>query len=495
MNIEEEYIRLIFGLKLKQLRTDKNLSLFGLSKLSGLSKSYLNEIEKGKKYPKTTKIAILSNVLEVDYDNLVSLKLDKNLAPLGEILQSKILKEIPLNLFGIKERDLIDIIANAPAKVSAFITTLIEIAKNYNLSKESFYLAALRSYQEAHNNYFEDIELQVEKFAKSYQIDTAKKIKSVDLEEILIEEFGYTIDKQTLKNYIEVKEIRSIYIVDKKTLLLSQHIDESQYAFILAKEIAYNYLNLSDRLYTFPWINFDTFDQVLHNFFASYFAGALLISRKRMNKELKLFFKRKEWSGSQFNKMIFKFTDSHETFYQRLTNILPKYFNFKNMFFLRFKNKINTNNYDLTKELHINKLQAPYANETNEHYCRRWISIDALKTVRESSIDNFITSSQVSQYVEDKQEYLVISSATSDPFKKDYNRSISVGILLNTNLKNKVKFLQDVSLGKSQVGVTCERCIIENCEQRVSAPTVLDKIKKNDIISNKVSEIVNSFVL
>ena len=43
--MEEDYIKLIFGLKLKQIRTDKNLSLFGLSKLSGLSKSYLNEIE------------------------------------------------------------------------------------------------------------------------------------------------------------------------------------------------------------------------------------------------------------------------------------------------------------------------------------------------------------------------------------------------------------------------------------------------------------------
>ena len=105
MMIEDEYIRLIFGLKLKQIRTEKNLSLFGLAKLSGLSKSYLNEIEKGKKYPKTDKILLLSESLEVPYDHLVSLKLDKNLAPIGEILQSKILKEIPLELFGIKENN------------------------------------------------------------------------------------------------------------------------------------------------------------------------------------------------------------------------------------------------------------------------------------------------------------------------------------------------------------------------------------------------------
>ena len=156
--MEEEYIKLVFGLKLKQIRLKKNLSLFGLSKLTGLSKSYLNEIEKGKKYPKTDKIVLLAEKLEVPYDSLVSLKLDKNLAPVGELLQSKILKELPLELFGVKESNLIDIVANAPTKVNAFISTIIEIAKHYNFGKESFYLASLRSYQEANNNFFPDLE-------------------------------------------------------------------------------------------------------------------------------------------------------------------------------------------------------------------------------------------------------------------------------------------------------------------------------------------------
>jgi alpha-amylase/alpha-mannosidase (GH57 family) len=52
-------------------------------------------------------------------------------------------------------------------------------------------------------------------------------------------------------------------------------------AFILAKEIAYNYLQITERLYTFSWIKFDNFDQVLNNFTPSYFAGALLIPRQK----------------------------------------------------------------------------------------------------------------------------------------------------------------------------------------------------------------------
>jgi hypothetical protein len=73
--------------------------------------------------------------MEVSYDSMVSLKLDNNLAPIGEILKSGILKD-SVGSFGIQENDLIDIIANAPAKVNAFISTIIEIAQHYNLTRE-----------------------------------------------------------------------------------------------------------------------------------------------------------------------------------------------------------------------------------------------------------------------------------------------------------------------------------------------------------------------
>jgi transcriptional regulator with XRE-family HTH domain len=91
-----------FGLKLKQARTNKNLSLFGLAKITDLSKSYLNEIEKEKSIPKQIKSFCFLK-LEVSYDSMVSLKLDNNLAPIGEILKSGILKEIPLDLLAYRK--------------------------------------------------------------------------------------------------------------------------------------------------------------------------------------------------------------------------------------------------------------------------------------------------------------------------------------------------------------------------------------------------------
>ena len=493
MMIEDEYIRLIFGLKLNQIRTEKNLSLFGLSKLTGLSKSYLNEIEKGKKYPKTDKIIILSEKLEVSYDYLVSLKLNKNLAPIGEILQSKILKEIPLELFGIKENKLIDIVANAPAKVNAFISTIIKISQNYNLTRESFFLASVRSYQEAHSNYFEEIEEHVEKFSKLYHIDLSKRIIASDLEDILIEEFGYKIDNEELSKHKNLDELRNIFVPNNKTLLIDKNISEAQKTFIYAKELAYNYLNIKDRLFTFPWIKFDKFDQVLNNFIASYFAGALVIPKKTLVEKLKNLFALEEWNSLKLHQIINHFNCSQETFYQRLTNILPKHFNIKNLFFLRFTHKENSSEFKLSKELHITQQQAPHANRINEHYCRRWTSIKTIQNLEKSTGDRPTFGIQVSSYENQKNEYLVLSSATTDPFKKEINRSVSIGMLLSPQLKKKLNFFDENTFNKKLVGVTCETCSIKNCKERVAEPLRLEKQKKYSEIADTVANIMNSY--
>ncbi|PTX42179.1 hypothetical protein C8P64_2596 [Christiangramia gaetbulicola] len=490
--MEEDYIKLIFGLKLKQIRTEKNLSLFGLSKLSGLSKSYLNEIENGKKYPKPDKIALLSDKLEVPYDQMVSLKLDKNLAPIGELLQSKILKEIPLDLFGIKESNLIDIVSNAPAKVNAFISTIIEIAKHYNFSRESFFLASVRSFQEANNNYFDDLEQQVLKFAKAYQVDLTKSPTSKELEEILIEEYGYKINENELAKYEDLESLRSVFIPKTNTLLLADGIDEAQRTFIYAKEIAYNFLEISDRLHSFPWIKFERFDQVLNNFYASYFAGALVIPKEELTLKLEELFEKETFDAELFTKMLNGFNASPETFYQRLTNILPKAFNIKNLFFLRITHRANSGKYYLNKELHLTHHHSPRANETNEHYCRRWMSLKVLEDISKSG-NSHEFGVQISNYPSHENQYLIFSSATQDPFRENQYRSISIGLLLNKQLERKVKFLEDENIIRKDVGVTCERCAIQNCEVRQAPAIVLKKRERNRKIESIVDELTEKF--
>lgn len=492
VTMEQDYIKLIFGLKLKQIRTERGLSLFGLSKLSGLSKSYLNEIEKGKKYPKPDKISSLSEHLDIPYDDLVSLKLDKNLAPIGEILQSKLLKEIPLELFGIQENTLIDIISNAPQKVTAFISTIIEIAKNYNFSKESFYLASVRSFQEANNNYINDLENAVLAFAKGYHINLSQRINTQDLEDILVEEFNYIINNDELETHSQLENLRSIFIPKSKTLLITKSIDDAQRAFIYAKELAYNYLKITERLYTFSWIKFDSFDEVLNNFYASYFAGALVIPRQSITEDVKTLFSKKKLNSTDFEELLKHYNASPESIYQRLTNILPKDFKLNNLFFLRFSYKMESETFHLNKELHLAKHQSPRANESNENYCQRWISLKVLKAISENNTKHEF-GFQISYYPEEQKSYLIMASATADPFKANRYRSISVGIELNSQLERKVNFLKDKSLKTIDVGVTCERCSIQDCKLRRAQPIVLQTKEKEDKTAAVVAEITKKY--
>ena len=64
---------------------------------------------------------------------------------------------------------------NAPAKVNALIGTIVEFTQHYNVTRESFFLAALLSYEEAHNNYFKDLELKALQFFKAFLMNIYSK--------------------------------------------------------------------------------------------------------------------------------------------------------------------------------------------------------------------------------------------------------------------------------------------------------------------------------
>lgn len=490
--MEEQYIKLIFGLKLKQIRTDKNLSLYGLSKLTGLSKSYLNEIEKGKKYPKTDKIALLSEKLDVPYDHMVSLKLDKNLAPIGRILRSKILKEIPMEHFGIQESTLIDIISNAPEKVNAFITTLIEIAQHYSFTKESFYLASVRSHQEANNNYFDVIEQEALKFCKAYQIDTSKPIDTDELEDILKEEFDYTINASALDSHSDIEDLRSIFVPKTKTLLLSSKLDAAQRAFIYAKELAYNYLNFEERLYTFSWVKFDNFDQVLNNFYASYFAGALLIPKTALTEELKTLFGNSKFDYKAFIKLMNSFNASSETFYQRLTNTIPKDFNLLNLFFIRLAYTTDRKEYHIDKELHLIHNSSHIADDTKEHYCRRWVTVDTIHQISQSN-DAHQFSLDIAYYPENEQRYLIFSSTTKDASKPNNLKTICIGFLINKQLEHKMAFLNHPSLKTHEVDANNTSYQVFDSQNRLEKPVALKKRSRNEAIEHVIASITEEF--
>ena len=197
------------------------LSSSDLSKASGLSLSYLNEIEKGKKKPRKEKIISLAEALETTPEELSSSELSGNLAAIGELLHSNFLNELPLDLFDIDLSKIVELIAVSPSRVGAFISTLIEISRNYAFKEENFYFQALRAYQELNYNYFEEKEAAVEAFVKEFNIPTSRPVPVKLLIRILENHFAYTIIESSFEEVPVLKTMRSVYVPISKKLYLS----------------------------------------------------------------------------------------------------------------------------------------------------------------------------------------------------------------------------------------------------------------------------------
>ena len=93
-------LRYIFGMKLRSFRQEKGFGLKQLAALTGLSASYINEIEKGKKYPKAEKIMMLAEGLGVEYDDLVSISMTGRFGQISELFFSSVLGSFLFSFLG-----------------------------------------------------------------------------------------------------------------------------------------------------------------------------------------------------------------------------------------------------------------------------------------------------------------------------------------------------------------------------------------------------------
>lgn len=481
MKSQRNNIKIIFGLKLKQLRQDKNLSFASLSERSGLSLSYLNEIESGKKYPKTDKIAILAEALGVSYDKLVSLKLTRNLAPLGDFLNSKVLEQLPLDHYGIDINKIIILMANAPLQLSALVTTLIEMAKSSELSQNNFSRTAIRTYKEFNENYFDDLEKEVQNFSQKINIDNSPPLSYNDLKKIIFNQFKIEIDETHLNNYPELSEVRGVYIPgNTKKLVINNKLNNSQKTFLIGKEIAYHHLNISERSNVYSSTRVDSFDQLLNNLRASYFSTALMLKKENVIEDLTKFFSTKNWNGKNLLKLIRKYNATPEIFFQRITNLASKFFGLNGYFFLRFNTRENSEKFNLNKELRLNTYENPGGYQSAEHYCRRWISINVLKQLdkeikKNQNFDELIIGAQVSEFYNSKDRYFSISIAGRSKLIGGINTSVTLGFQNNDEFKKRINFWNDRNVPVRVVNDTCEKCTIEDCKERVVPPVVADE--------------------
>lgn len=493
-----ENIPVIFGLKLRQLREVRGLGLKELSNLARISPSYMTEIEKGKKYPKTDKIMQLAEALGVPYDEMVSLKLGEALNPLESFLDSPIIQVLPLQMFGLNPRDILGLVSRAPKEISALVRTLMEIAGSYNMQVEHFFYAMLRSYQEGHDNYFQEIETAAGDFAKNRQMEGEAPVSLARLRELLTSEMGVKVDPLDLQGFPDLNGFRSIWVQGPPPrLLINPNLDERQQAFQIGREIGYRAMGLGARGITSSRAEVESFEQVMNDFKASYFAGALMIPETMLVKMLSDFFAGKQWDADRFMAIMNHFQVTPEMFLYRLTQLIPRHFGLKTLYFLRINHQLDKNRFRLSKQLNMSGLTIPTENGQNEHFCRRWEGVKLLSELadqqKQGSAKTPLIAAQKARFGGNDDLFFHLTLARPLALTPNTNTSVTLGFRIDNLFRTTVGFWNDPEVPLAEVYESCERCGLEpaECALRAVPPSIFEsdriienrKIKLDQLLS------------
>lgn len=464
--LNQDTLKFVFGMKLRGLRLDKGLSLKDLARKTGLSPSYINEIEKGKKYPKSEKILVLAQALDEKYEDLVSLELKRDLQIVQNLLDKKFLTGIPFDLFGIPAATVFELLSERPKKMRALVGTILEIARAHNIQTDDFLYALLRSYISMHENYFPSLEEAAREVTQTLNIQW--QAPEIELKEKLIaclKNFKVTVIEKNLEEISpEFKEL-SYFINRGKKLFISQKLEIKEQIFILARELGYQHLKVKERTQSSLIMNLDSFAQLFNHFSASYFASCLLIPEDEIKNNLTVLFAQTDWSEQAFQKLIAKYSCSYESFFHRITQILPKHFDLKQLFFLRYEYNFNTKKYEIARELHLSDHHDPHKVIANEHYCSRWL-IHKLTQKQIAQPEHPALGVQRSTYAGTENDYLILGMSSQRPSRTRSVTTVCIGLVANEKLKSQIVWSNSKSIPALVVGETCERCSYSECPDR-----------------------------
>ncbi len=484
MSFKDQSKKIVFGLKMKHLRLAKKLSFAELGDITGMSVSYLNEIEKGKKFPKPDKLKIIANALGIDLQKLVSEELPNHLEPIKELLESNFLNELPLEFYGTDLAKVTELIANSPLQIGAFIATMIEIAGTHASHQNNFYFSALKHYLEFNKNYFEELEAKAAEFSIKYELTIQEGINEEKLIQILKDEYSYTIIENGLDNYPELKDIRAVYIPKKKKLLLNKQLTTLQRLFQFSKELGFNYLGLKQRANTSSLLKVNNFVEVLNHFKAGYFAAAILIPMGDFNKDVSQMMAQKVWDNQLLEQLLSKYKASPDMLFQRFTNILSSRFGMQKQFFMRCYHNIENDTFEINKEMQLNQPLKFRRYLENENYCQRWLSINMLKDYRTNQLWNpdltYTIAIEKSHFISTDVNFLCFNITQKG--NKNRNVSVTLGIQLDEQAMSNIGFIHDPKIISKNVGITCERCKISECKERLVPPIYIQrKVNKQKI--------------
>ena len=219
-------------------------------------------------------------------------------------------------------------------------------------------------------------------------------------------------------------------------------------------------LDLKDRAMTSAPERVDSFEQVLNDFKASYFAGALLINRERLLRTSKNSLRWRGGSLHAFANFSIRYEVTPEIFMYRLTEVLPQYLGIK-LHFLRFNHEADE--YRLVKHLNMSQVLIPggtgWTSTIAAAGSRFAFSISGARSASRRPSEP-IVGAQLSRFVD------TTSDTCALPWPGGY--VLSGGDLfglawlpMRREFERIVRFANDPLITRLDIDGTCERCRLQ----------------------------------
>lgn len=478
----------MLGLKLSELRRQQHLTLQEVANRSGLAVSYLNEIEKGRKYPKPSKILDLASALGTTYEKLVSPDLGENYRSLSSMLGSDLLQRLPLEALGISPANLMALLGSAPAGINAAVELCDKISQRFNIDAEHLIRAAVLSYVEQKKYYFPEIESQVVEFRQSAGLSAEKALKLSTLSAVLLKRWKCKVDETALSEDPVLAKLKAVTPdSDPPRLLLNPALSPAEKVFHAAREVGYRHLDMHPRVRTSPPLTIESYNQLVHDYRASYFAGALLLDREKLSDDLRSFLGNRTWDGDALLRIMNKHGAEPELFFHRITQLALQEIGVEPLFFVRMDQENAAAEPRIAKEIHPRPMEGVYTVAPTEHYCRRWLSVRLLNQLQQQAgRGQVIVGAGRSRMTGLAHELLMMGIAYNRDLKWEGNSCVILGFAVSEAAKRVFRFLGDPQIPFTEEGQTCERCGFNDCMQRVAPGILYEKQVERDRLLNRI---------
>lgn len=470
----------LLGTNLRAARLHQGRSIRALARRSGISPSYISELESGKKFPSDETLSALLDALGMRPSDVFR--------PPGHARAwDGLMREFGTDLFGFDATELSRLLSDAASSAAPMVRTWLEIGQTYSSRVESFLFAALRSYQRDHRNHFPDLEHAASDFRASVGIGDADAPPGSDnlesrLESVLVRRFGIRVGRQELSPHPDLRSFRSVSFAGPDPVLyVNNDLLPSQRAFILAKEIGSVVLGVERRTTTSPWLGVDSFDQVLDNHRTSYFAGAVIMPEEAFTSRMTAFLARPTWAEARLVQLMNTFSATPEMFFYRLGQIAAQKLHLDEHFFMRLSMRTEVS---VSKLFNMTSLPIPKTLWTNEHFCRKWAGDVMLRERAERRNHAYSRSSRLHaptaraqrvHLVDDDVDLLILAMSRPLQLGESGDSAVVIGFPLRDSARSGIGFRSDPKVPRILAGITCERCSITDCAVRAAPPSLRDR--------------------